>query len=114
MDLDPAGLRVHYALAQEIEAAGGQNADAQAEGLLDQLVRLSPNNVAAVLERARVAAKRSDGRVSGIGRQPQRVDGWPAVPSSNTRPAARGHCSDFPEAARRLPCFEYCCVSPLS
>ena len=38
------------ALAQEIESAGGQNADAQAQELLEQLVRLSPDNVAAVLE----------------------------------------------------------------
>jgi tetratricopeptide (TPR) repeat protein len=62
-DLNPAGLRERYALAQEIESAGGPNADAQAQELLDQLVRLSPDNIAAVLERARLAAKRSDGRV---------------------------------------------------
>jgi len=51
VDLNPTGLRVRYALAQEIESAGGQNADAQAQEHLDQLVRLSPDNVAAVLER---------------------------------------------------------------
>ena len=105
MDLDPAGLRVHYALAQEIEAAGGQNADAQAEELLDQLVRLSPNNVAAVLERARVAAKRSDGRVlqESVASLEKRVDGWPAVAVEQYRALQRAAtASDFPEAARSV------------
>jgi Flp pilus assembly protein TadD len=60
VDLNPTGLRVRYALAQEIESAGGQNADEQAGQLLDQLVRLSPDNVAAVLERARVADRLAD------------------------------------------------------
>src|SRR5262249_9915623 len=63
VDLNPTGLRERYALAQEIESAGGQNADTQAQELLDQVVRLSPDNVAAVLERARLAAKPSDAGV---------------------------------------------------
>ncbi len=105
VDLNPTGLRVRYALAQEIEAAGGQNADAQAEELLDQLVRLSPDNVAAVLERARVAAKRSDGRVlqESVASLEKRVDGWPAVAVEQYRALQRAAtASDFPEAARSV------------
>jgi tetratricopeptide (TPR) repeat protein len=104
-DLNPTGLRERYALAQEIESAGGQNADAQAQELLDQLVRLSPDNVAAVLERARLAAKRSDGRVlqEAVGSLEKRVDSWPAVAVEQYRALQRAAAAnDFAEAARAV------------
>src|SRR5262245_7954826 len=105
VDLNPTGLRVRYALAQEIESAGGQNADAQAQELLDQLVQLSPENVAAVLERARVAAKRSDARVlqESIASLQNRVDTWPGVAAEQYRALQRAAASsDFAEAARSV------------
>ncbi len=58
--LDPRGLRIRYALAQEVESAGGAGADTRAQGLVDEILALSPDNVAAILERARLAAKRGD------------------------------------------------------
>src|SRR5215471_2007701 len=103
--LNPTGLRERYALAQEIEAAGGQNADAQAQELLDQLVRLSPENVAAVLERARLAAKRSDGRVlqEAVASVEKHVDSWPAVAVEQYRALQRAAAAnDFAEAARAV------------
>jgi tetratricopeptide (TPR) repeat protein len=105
VDLNPTGLRVRYALAQEIESAGGPHADAQAQELLDQLVRLSPDNVAAALERARLAAKRSDGRVlqESIASLEKRIDSWPAVAVEQYRALQRAAAaSDFPEAARAV------------
>jgi tetratricopeptide (TPR) repeat protein len=108
VDLNPTGLRMRYALAQEIESAGGQNADAQAQELLDQLVRLSPDNVAAVLERARIAAKRSDGRVlqESVASLERRVDAWPAVVVDQYRALQRAAAAnDFSEAARAVAVF---------
>ena len=108
VDLNPTGLRVRYALAQEIESAGGQNADAQAQELLEQLVRLSPDNVAAVLERARIAAKRSEGRAlqESVASLERRVDAWPAVVVDQYRALQRAAAAnDFSEAARAVAVF---------
>ena len=118
VDLNPTGLRVRYALAQEIESAGGPDADTQAQELLDQLVRLSPQNVAAILERARVAAKRGDARVlqESIASLQPRTSAWPAVAVEQYQALQRAAtAADFPEAARtvavlrnvllRLPAF---------
>ena len=55
-----AGLRPRFALAEEVERAGGRRRrDAQAQALLDELVTLAPDNLAVLVERARVAAKRA-------------------------------------------------------
>src|SRR5262245_14582388 len=108
VDLDPTGLRARYALAQEIESAGGQNADAQAQEILDQLVRVSPNNVAAILERARIAAKRSDARVlqESVASLEKRVEGWPAIVVEQYRALQRAvAANDFAEAARAVAVF---------
>jgi tetratricopeptide (TPR) repeat protein len=105
VDLNPTGLRVRYALAQELESAGGSNADAQAAELLDQLVRLRPDNVAALLERARFAAKRSDGRVlqESIASLERQAGAWPAVAVEQYRALQQAaSANDFPEAARTV------------
>src|SRR5499427_719359 len=59
-DLDPSNLRVRYALAEEVERAGGPNADAEAQRLYEEILKARPGNIAVLLERARIAAKRSD------------------------------------------------------
>src|SRR6185503_126523 len=58
--LDPASLRARFALAEEIERAGGPNADAEAQQTLEELMSLQPQNLAVLLERTRLAAKRGD------------------------------------------------------
>ncbi len=58
--LDPANVRVRYALAEEIERASGPDADAQAQQLFESILATRPGNVAVILERARLAAKRND------------------------------------------------------
>ena len=105
VDLDPLGLRARYALAQEIESAGGPNADTEAQQLLDQLVALRPGNLAALLEQVRLAAKRTDGplmqdSVAGLDTY---ASNWPSVAAERYRilqgAATRGN---FPEAARMI------------
>src|SRR4029077_11324336 len=59
----------------------------------------------AVLERARVAAKRFDGRVlqESVASLEERVDGWPAVAVEQYRALHRAAtASDFPEGARSV------------
>ena len=60
VELDPRSLQARTALIQEIENAGGPNADAEAQQLLEELLTLQPDNVAVLVERARLAAKRTD------------------------------------------------------
>jgi tetratricopeptide (TPR) repeat protein len=60
-DLDAGNMRVRYALAEEIERAGGANADAEAQQLFEAILKARPGNLAVVLERARLSAKRGDG-----------------------------------------------------
>ena len=59
-DLEPRNMRVRYALADEVERAGGPNADAEAQRLLEEILKARPGNIAVLLERARVAAKHGD------------------------------------------------------
>jgi len=56
---DPSSLRVRFALVEEVERAGQTNGT-EVIGLLDDLVRRAPANLALVVERARVAAQRQD------------------------------------------------------
>ncbi len=118
VDLDPRGLRARYALAQAIESASGQNADAEAQQLLEQLLDLRPDNLAVLLERTRVAAKRGDARLlqDSVARLQKHAGAWPAVAVEQyggLQRAAEG--PSFQDAARavavlrnvlvRLPAF---------
>ncbi len=79
IDLDPKNLVATYQLAEELERQGDTNSDADFQNLMRQIVAAQPGNVAALLELARVAAKRGDAAtlaraVAGI--QAQSHD-WP-------------------------------------
>ena len=80
VDLDRAGLRARYALAEEVERAGGPGADAEAQQLFEQILQRRPDNLAALLERARLSAKRGD--TAALRESTMRLDavsaGWPA------------------------------------
>lgn len=79
VELDAGNIRAKYALAEEVERAGGPNADAQAQQYFEEILKARPGNLAVLLERARLAAKRGDG--SGLDDSvrilTQYVDGWP-------------------------------------
>jgi tetratricopeptide (TPR) repeat protein len=59
-DLDAGNMRVRYALAEEVERAGAANADAEAQQLFEAILKSRPGNLAVLLERARLSAKRGD------------------------------------------------------
>lgn len=58
--LDPHHLKALYALAQLLEQQGGEDNITEAQGVLRQLDTAHPDNLAVLLELARVAAKRGD------------------------------------------------------
>jgi len=80
VELDPGNMRARYALAEEIERAGGPDADSQAEQQFDAILKARPGNLSALLERARLAAKRGDASSLDATVQTlnQYVTGWPA------------------------------------
>jgi Flp pilus assembly protein TadD len=59
LELDPNDLEAAYALALDTERQGGQEHDAEAQRILEQLLKRS-DNLAARVELARIAAKRGD------------------------------------------------------
>ena len=103
VDLDRTGLRARYALAEEIERAGGSGADAEAQQQFEQILQRRPDNLAVLLERARLSAKRGD--TAALRDSTMRLDGvsagWPppaleqfralrqAVDAGNAADAAR-------------------------
>jgi FG-GAP-like repeat len=104
VQLGPRDLRPRAALAQEVERAAGQDADQEAQRLIEELLNLRPDNLAVLLERARLAAKRSDLPLleDSVTRLGMYVSSWPDmaveqyraleqdVQTSNTTQAARG------------------------
>ncbi len=61
VDLNPQNLRAAYQLAQEIERQGGAESDAEFQQVIQKILAAQPNNLAALLELGRIAAKRFDG-----------------------------------------------------
>ena len=103
VDLDRGGPRARYALAEEIERAGGANADAQAQQLFEQILQIRPDNLAVILERARLAAKRRD--APSLLDSMRRLDtvsaGWPAPAAEQYRALQQAvEARNFTDAAR--------------
>ncbi|MGH9960570.1 MAG: FG-GAP-like repeat-containing protein, partial [Pyrinomonadaceae bacterium] len=60
IELDPRHLKAIYALAGEIERQSLENSEAEYQSLMQKILAAQPDNLAAQLELARVAAKRGD------------------------------------------------------
>ena len=80
VELDPANVQARTALIEEIENAAGPDADAEAQQLLEAVVTQAPANVAVIVERARLAAKRGEADLlrESIARIEPFVASWPA------------------------------------
>jgi tetratricopeptide (TPR) repeat protein len=103
IELDPANMRARYALAEEIERAGGPDADVRAQQQFDEILKARPGNLAVLLERARVAAKRSDAAVldDSVRTLNQYVAGWPSSAVEQYRALQAAAASrNFQDAAR--------------
>lgn len=60
IEINPKNYRAAYQLAEEVEREGGSGSDAEYEQLIQKILSAQPENLAAQLELARIAAKRGD------------------------------------------------------
>ncbi|HZD50245.1 MAG TPA: FG-GAP-like repeat-containing protein [Silvibacterium sp.] len=79
VEINPNNLIATYRLAEEIERQGDPNSDVEFEQLMQRIVAAQPNNMAALLELGRVAAKRGDSATlkQVIARINAQSQGWP-------------------------------------
>jgi FG-GAP-like repeat/Tetratricopeptide repeat/ASPIC and UnbV len=78
-DLNPQNLKAIYHLAEEVERQADENSEAEYQQLMQKILAAQPDNLAAMLELGRVAARRGDhdtlrNTVAGIG---ARSSAWP-------------------------------------
>ncbi len=59
-ELNPQNLRAIYHLAEEVQRQGDENSEAEYQRLMQKILAVQSGNLAALLELARVAAKRGD------------------------------------------------------
>ena len=103
--LDAGNMRVRYALAEEVERAGGPNADAESQQLFEAILTARPGNLAVVLERARLSAKRGDvaSLQDSLRILDQTAAGWPAPAAEQYRGLqAAVAAKNFQDAARSV------------
>jgi Flp pilus assembly protein TadD len=75
---NPRNLRAIYRLAIEVERQGDANSDAQVQALMEQILKVQPDNMAALVDLCRVSAKRGDMETlrSAMARLAQHSQGW--------------------------------------
>jgi tetratricopeptide (TPR) repeat protein len=79
VELNPKNLRAAYALAEEIERQGDPNSEAEFQQAIQKILAAQPDNLAALLELSRVAAKRGDAATlrSAVAQISARSSAWP-------------------------------------
>jgi tetratricopeptide (TPR) repeat protein len=79
VNLNAQNLRAAYALAEEIERQGDANSDAEFQQVMQQILAARPDNLPALLELSRVAAKRGDAETlkSAVAQISARSSVWP-------------------------------------
>ncbi len=103
--LDPLNLRARTALAQAFENSGRPDGDTDAQRVIDELAALEPGNLAVLIERARLAAKRGDAGAlrDALQRMDSEAEAWPSDVAGQYRAArTAAQAADFSAAARAL------------
>lgn len=80
IELDPGDLKARFALAEEVEREGGSESEAESLRQFDEILKVQPNNLVVLLDRARLAARSHDVRTLQelVARLGPRAAGWPA------------------------------------
>jgi Tfp pilus assembly protein PilF len=107
VDLAPSALQARFALAEEVERSGAADADPQALAMLDELVKLAPQNMAVLVERARVAAKAGDlQRLNdSIARLMPMAANWPELAVQQYQELQKAVAGNDPATAQRPTAF---------
>ncbi|HEY2972848.1 MAG TPA: FG-GAP-like repeat-containing protein [Pyrinomonadaceae bacterium] len=105
IELNPRNLVATFALAEEIERQGDENSAAEYQRLVQKILETQPDNLAALLEFGRIAAKRGDADTlhRTVEKITQRSASWPTEVQqqlSALQTAASG--SDPQSAATRI------------
>ena len=79
IELNPRNLRAIYLVASEVERQQNESSEVQYQHLMRQILAVQPDNLAALLELARIAAKRGDAETlhATIAQITARSSGWP-------------------------------------
>jgi len=79
IELNPRNLVATFSLAEEIERQGDENSAAEYQRLVQKILETQPDNLAALLEFGRIAAKRGDADTlrRTVDKITQRSAGWP-------------------------------------
>ncbi|HKE59796.1 MAG TPA: tetratricopeptide repeat protein, partial [Pyrinomonadaceae bacterium] len=79
VELNPKNLIATFKLAEEVERQGDESGTAEFQQLLQQILKAQPDNLAALLELSRVAAKRGDAATlkSAVAQITARSSTWP-------------------------------------
>ena len=79
VELNPKNLRALYQLAEETERQGDENGAGEVQQLLQKILTAQPDNLAALLELSRIAAKRGDAATlkSAVAQISARSSAWP-------------------------------------
>ncbi len=77
--VNPRNLRAMYLLSSELERQGASDNGAGSEEMIEQILKAQPNNVAALVELSRIAAKRGDVPAlhDAVSRLAAHESGWP-------------------------------------
>src|SRR6266478_5697705 len=78
-ELNPQNLRATYQLAEEMERQGAANSEYRFQELIQKILAAQPDNLAALLELSRIAAKRGDASAlkPAVAQISARSSGWP-------------------------------------
>ena len=108
VELNPKNLRAAYALGEEIERQGAANSEAEVQQVLQKILSAQPDNLAALLELSRVAAKRGDGEAlkSTVAQISARSSAWP--PEVQQQLKAVQAAAAGTDCARPLPEPRFC------
>src|SRR6185503_10854376 len=104
VELDGKNLFAIYKLAEEVERQGDKQSTAEVQSLLQKILAAQPDNVAALVELSRIAAKRGDAETlkGALAKIQARSTTWPAdVQEQVKRLDDAVRSGDLPAAATR-------------
>src|SRR5215510_13104164 len=104
VELDANNLFAVYKLAAELETQNDEQSMTEAQTLLQKILTAQPDNLAALVELSRIAAKRGDAATlkSSVAKIVARSSAWPEEVRAQVRAVeAAANSSDLPAAATR-------------
>jgi Tfp pilus assembly protein PilF len=107
IEINPRNYRAAYQLAEEVERQADANSDAEYQRLIQKILAAQPDNLAAQLELARVAAKTGDAATlkSMLAKITSRSTTWPAEVKAQLTAVQTAADSPNPRAAATRTTF---------